>query len=214
MAPIGRRVKVLRRKDQLGIKPTKEEIAAFQDDIQERKLKIKTFKDMPLEVREVRKLQSDSWYKDLEIEVKNVSTKPIYYILASLYFPDVPAPGNGVWGISYHFGFNDNIDVARIADPQDPHVDPGKTLVLTIPEYFREGLKGQHERSPGRYKKFEFRFNVISFGDGTGFELERLGDYRRKNQHPPQKNHHSNRIKRSVSVRSPPQDGWGHSGAT
>jgi hypothetical protein len=47
---------------------------------QERKLKLKTFKDMPVAIHEVRKLQSETWHKDLEIEVKNISDKPIYFM--------------------------------------------------------------------------------------------------------------------------------------
>lgn len=44
---------------------------------QERKLTTRDFQGMPLAVR-VRNLQSDTWHKDLEIEVRNVSGKPIY----------------------------------------------------------------------------------------------------------------------------------------
>ena len=43
---------------------------------------------MPLTIVKVRNLQSDTWYNDLGIEVKNVSSKPIYFILAYLIFPD------------------------------------------------------------------------------------------------------------------------------
>jgi hypothetical protein len=213
-APGGPRMKVLRRKDQLGLKPTRQEIDRFQGDTEERKLKTKTFKDMPLEVRAVKNLQSDTWHKDLEIEVKNISTKPIYFILAYLIFPDVPAPGNGQSGIHLYFGDTKNVDVSKIADPQDPHIDPGETFILTIAEQFRKGLKVQHERSPELMKKLELRFSVISFGDGTGFEAGgRLGDYRIKKSHPDsKKNHRSNRLATSASVRSPPQDGCGPCG--
>jgi len=35
---------------------------------------------MPVRVREVKDLQSETWPNDLEIEVENVSSKPIYFI--------------------------------------------------------------------------------------------------------------------------------------
>src|SRR5947209_18784810 len=58
-----------------------------ESSTQERKLKLKGFKDIPVAIREVRNLQSDTWHKDLEIEVKNISDKPIYFMLAYLIFP-------------------------------------------------------------------------------------------------------------------------------
>ena len=48
---------------------------------------------MPLVVTEVRNLQSETWHKDLEIEVKNISDKPIYSILAFLAFDDIKVVG-------------------------------------------------------------------------------------------------------------------------
>jgi hypothetical protein len=203
------RVKVLRRKDQLHIKPRPEEIAAYQEGQRERKLKTREFKDMPLAIQQVRNLQSDTWPKDLEIEVKNISSKPIYCILAYVQFPDYKV-GDGVSGIVSVFGERKYIDVKRVADSQDPHVDPGKTVILTIPEQYRKGLQVKHERSPESMKRLEMHFGVISFGDGTGFEVEHLRDYRVKDSHSEtKKTHHSNRLGISPSVRSPPQDGCG-----
>ncbi len=71
---------------------------------QERNLKLKTFKGMPVVVHKVRNLKSDTWHKDLEIEVKNVSNKPIYFMLAYLIFPDQPVPGDGQAGIRLMYG--------------------------------------------------------------------------------------------------------------
>ncbi|HEY5885432.1 MAG TPA: hypothetical protein VIT88_12130, partial [Pyrinomonadaceae bacterium] len=54
---------------------------------QKRKLKTRDFKDMPVALVEVRHLQSETWYEDLEIEVRNISSKPIYFVRAYLLFP-------------------------------------------------------------------------------------------------------------------------------
>jgi hypothetical protein len=121
----------------------------------------------------------DSWYKDLGIEVKNVSSKPIYFIMAYLIFPDDKRHVKGESGITLEYGARKNIIVNRVADPQDPHLDPGETLVLTIAEQYQRGLKFQHEGSPETFKKLELHVGgVISFGDRTGFEAERFIDYR------------------------------------
>ena len=119
-----------------------------QSDSQERIFKTQDFKDMPVAIVKARNLQSDTWYEDLGIEVKNVSTKPIYSILAYLIFPDNKIHGNGVSGITLEYGVRKYIRLSVIADPQDPHLDPGETVILTIAEQYRRGLKVQHETSP------------------------------------------------------------------
>jgi hypothetical protein len=149
----------------------------LQQDKKERRLKAKDFKDVPLVVTAVRNLDSDTWHKDLEIEVKNVSNKPIYFVLAYLSFPDVPV-SNGVFGIALEFGTRRNIDYRNTAAPEDPHINSGDKFVFTIPENMRKGLRVEHEKSPERMQSLDIHFSVISFGDGTGFVAERLRDRR------------------------------------
>jgi hypothetical protein len=57
-----------------------------------RSYEARTFKDAPVVVTDVRNLQrnDENWFRDLEIEVKNVSQKPVYYILLVVGFPDAP----------------------------------------------------------------------------------------------------------------------------
>jgi hypothetical protein len=142
---------------------------------EERKFKSKEFPDMPLRVRKVKNLQSETWPNDLEIEVENVSNKPIYFINAVLEFPDDPAP-NGSSGIKFKFGNPENMDTARIAQPADVHVDPGETVVLTISGIYRKGLMVRQQELPHNFKKLEFWFEIVSFGDGTGYEGSQLLD--------------------------------------
>jgi hypothetical protein len=131
---------------------------------------------------EARHLDSDNWYDDLEIDLKNTSTKRIYFVLAYLDFPDVPVP-DGVYGVSLDFGADKNIDYRRTPDPDDPYLKPGDTLTWTIPESFRKGLKRHDETLPSTMKKLELHLSVISFGDGTGFVAERFRDRKIKNAH-------------------------------
>jgi len=144
----------------------------------ERRFKVREFKDTPLEVK-VKNLQSKSWHRDLEIEVKNVSNKPIYFILAYLIFPD-ETPPNGEAGISLHFGKPENIRIRHVADPKDPHLDPDETYVFTLPEPERSGFEGRHKKHPGLDKNILFRVALVSFGDGTGWELGEPRDKRKK----------------------------------
>jgi hypothetical protein len=144
----------------------------------ERKFKVKEFKDMPLEV-EVKNLQSKTWHKDLEIEVTNVSNKPIYFILAYLIFPDDKVP-NGDVGIALHYGKRENILITHLADANDPHLAPGETYIFTIPEPERTGFQARHKKYPDLDKNLLFRFGLISFGDGTGFEVGEPRDFRER----------------------------------
>jgi hypothetical protein len=148
---------------------------------QERNLKLKTFKDIPVVIYKVRNLKSDTWHKDLEIEVKNVSDKPIYFMLAYLVFPDDPVPPGGESGIPLMYGDpKKNGNIAKYANPEDEHLEPGKTYVFTVPELFKKGLKAKHEKFRERTKNLVFKFAIINFGDKTGFEAGQSLDLRNK----------------------------------
>ena len=67
---------------------------------QKRTFKMKDKISVPLEIQ-VRNLESDTWLKDLEIEVKNVGKKPIYSIVAYLMFRQ---PSCESFGIPFDFG--------------------------------------------------------------------------------------------------------------
>lgn len=144
----------------------------------ERKFKVKEFIDMPLEVK-VKNLQSKTWHRDLQIEVKNISKRPIYFILAYLVFPD-DKPPNGDAGITFHFGEPENIQIRHLADPKDLHLEPNATYVFTIPEPERSGFEARHKKYPGLDNNLVFRVSLVSFGDGTGWELGEPRDKKTK----------------------------------
>jgi len=146
---------------------------------EERKFKNKEYSGMPVRMRKVKNLQSETWPNDLKIEVENVSDKPIYFINAVLEFPDDPAP-NGSSGILLQYGNLENLDIRRIAQPEDEHLGPGKTVILVVDGKYRKGLLGKQKKAPQNFKKLEFWFGTISFGDGTGFQGGQFVDLRKK----------------------------------
>lgn len=150
---------------------------------EERKFKSKDFRDMPLRVRKVKGLQSETWPNDLEIEIENISSKPIYFINAVLEFPDDPAP-NGSSGIKFKFGKVENMDIARLAQPEDEHVDPGRTVVFTVSQVYRKGLMVRQQKTPHNFKKLDFWFEIVSFGDGTGYEGSQFLDLKKQSVQP------------------------------
>lgn len=148
--PITRQI--MRRKDRSKQPASTGEVAELRRKAhgQEKKnIRIREFKDMPLKVQAIRNLDSETWHKDLQIEVKNVGTKPIYSILAYLEFVDEKPPGDGVSAIILRYGERKYLDITVDGDPRDAHLDPGDTYVFTIEEKYRKGLAIRHERSPG-----------------------------------------------------------------
>lgn len=146
----------------------------------ERKFKVQEFNDMPLEVK-VKNLQSNEWHKDLEIAVKNVSGRPIYFILAYLTFPDdTPRSSSDEVGVSLHYGQAENIRISHLANPDDEHLDPDKSFVFTLPESIRIGFEARHKKYAGLDKNLLFRIALVSFGDGTGWEAGEPRDKRKR----------------------------------
>jgi hypothetical protein len=148
---------------------------------QERKLKTKDFKDMPVILVAVRNLQSETWYEDLQIVLKNISSKPIYFLTAYLVFPDKKLDW-GEAGVHLSWGDSKKLNHQKFAEADAQHVEPGKGFVVTIPKMYMRGLRTQERLSPHTTKNLLLRFEKTYFGDGTGFEAESLtiDDLKRK----------------------------------
>ena len=150
----------------------------------ERKVNTRAFKNMPLAIKEVRNLQKkEDWFRDLEIEVKNVSDKPIYFISLIIEFPDIPAPppttredgttpSRSTTGFGLTYGSKRLMDVSQNAIPDDVSLKPGETYVFKIPDSRVKGLehmKKEKNLSSEATNTINLEFDIISFGDGTGY---------------------------------------------
>src|ERR1041384_6926708 len=61
---------------------------------EEREIEDRIPKHLPIKVtmknlEKVKDLKNDNWARDVEIEVMNTGTKPIYYLRLTLYFVDI-----------------------------------------------------------------------------------------------------------------------------
>jgi hypothetical protein len=159
----------------------------FTQSREGRKIKVRTFTRMPLEVKEIRNLQNEDWIRDLEIEVKNISRHPIYFISLTLEFPDVPQPPGPAptphpetgytpamaapgFGISY--GPDRMTDVSQLAGPDDVPLKPGETYVFKVPQSRVLGYESMNRTmnlSPEVWNRIELSFSFICLGDGTGY---------------------------------------------
>lgn len=172
-------MKVLHGEDSEQEKQTTE--AASTEAKNERKLRILRMQRMPVAVTAVRNLQAETWYKDLEIEVKNISDKPIYHLSLLLTFPDDYSDRSKIALISLEFGSPQYLDIRAVGNASDPHLKPGEAGVLKISEWYWEILRRRQERFPERLRSFVMSIGFFSFGDKTGFKSgPGWADYRDK----------------------------------
>jgi hypothetical protein len=145
----------------------------------EREFVDKLPKHLPIKVRikkekekAVKDLNNEKWPRDLELEITNTGTKPIYFLRMSLFTPDVTVQRGITLSFSIFYGTitktSGPIDFQ--ASPEDVPISPGETYVFRIPEFNVESWERarQRENWPDA-KRLVLVFGLLSFGDGTGF---------------------------------------------
>lgn len=166
-------------------KATQEE-KKFKEFGQKRKLKQRLFDGLPLTIKKVKNLDAEEgeWFRTLEIEVENTSDKPIYFIFLVIEFPDIPAPtADAVTGFVLRYGDDRFGGVSEHAIPEDDPIVPGETHVFKIPLERAEGLENMKKRkklSTEATKNITLDFQIISFGDGTGYHGYKYHDSNKK----------------------------------
>jgi hypothetical protein len=156
---------------------------------QEREYAVGAYKDLPVAIQEVKNLQAeeDRWFRDLQVVVKNVSDKPIYFISMHVVFPEMTSPGgNSRIGFNLLYGRRELGDIKVLAEANDVPIKPGDTYIFTIPSFRADGYESMKKRRGMGFTKLQFMFGAISFGDRTGFNdgLSGLLDFRAKAANP------------------------------
>ena len=127
-------------------------------------------------VTSVRNQEEEAWLEKLEIEVKNISVKPIYYLSIVVQFPDLVTtavdgiPRTQLIPLSY--GRRDLLRDGSLAGANDISINPGQSYVFTIPEQYRKGLQDRLAAGlvpESAVRKVVIGIDSLSFGDGTGF---------------------------------------------
>lgn len=169
---------VLRGKDHLKNKPTKQEIALVKaaNDDAERKLEDEIPKHIPLRIKikkekekDFKDLKNEKWARDFELEVTNTGEKPIYFLSVYL-FTDVKAAKGYDIAFPLSYGPVEFGDVRVKARPNDVGILPGETVALKIHPGNLAGweIRNREEKRP-QPKKIRAIFQFMNFGDGTGF---------------------------------------------
>lgn len=136
----------------------------------ERKIGIGIPKHLPLKF-EIRNLNSDRWVYDLEIDVTNTSTKPIYYLDFFITMPGYKSKATGnKLGFWFRYGRIQLVDFAEALLPDDVPIAPGEKHTFKITESNARGWEETSKRE-GRPepKVFSLQFQGLNYGDGTGF---------------------------------------------
>jgi hypothetical protein len=130
--------------------------------------------ELPLKVTDVKNLQTELWHRDLEIEVENVSSRPIYYIQLLILVPDLVDQAGIPYGASLEYGSSRLAREGVHAVTKDVPIAPGEKYVFRLrksKEANWTGFLGHLDVLPeGATRKLLLRIQTISFGDGTGFK--------------------------------------------
>jgi hypothetical protein len=143
----------------------------------EREFEDRVPKHLPIKVKlkkekekAVKDLNNEKWVRDFQLEITNTGTKPIYFLDMILIMPGIIAP-NGI-GMSFtiQYGRGELLKIETKAGPDDVPIMPGETYVFNFSDLAVKGWENfrQRENKPDA-KKLILDFQILSFGDGTGF---------------------------------------------
>lgn len=128
---------------------------------------------LPLKIVDVKNLQNDSFLRDMEIHLKNVSDKPIYYIRLGVHLPAVKEYSGGKdFGFFIRYGRPELSDLKQKPGDDDKPLMPNKTHVFKVPEAISLGFESYalNKKLPlSATLSVLFRIDTVNFGDGSGF---------------------------------------------
>lgn len=147
-----------------------------QDDSkQEREIEDRIPAHLPVKFKvknpeKAKDLKNDDWLRDIEIEVKNTGTKPVYFLRFSVAFVDVRGYTGKQIGYPLSYGRFDMIVIDERAKPEDVPIMPGEVHVFKVSRSYVEGWNSfKAKENKPQPKKIGFIFHELNFGDGTGF---------------------------------------------
>lgn len=145
-----------------------------QDDAKdERKFENTLPEHVPLKVKlkneqTFKNHKNKKWLRELEIEVKNTGSKPIYYLYVLVTLPDVVVQGDQ-YGMQVAYGRPALMKLANPIRSDDVPILPGESVVLKVSEKLVRGYEITRDKeNRDDAKKVEFKLQFINFGDGTG----------------------------------------------
>jgi hypothetical protein len=144
---------------------------------EERELEDRIPKHLPIKVKikkekekAFKDLKNEKWVRALEIEVTNIGEKPIYLIHFLLIMPEITDETGYNVGLILHYGRVQLGDIETKAGLDDVPIKPGETHTFKISEGQVLGWESySRKHSNIQPKKIVLKFQMLSFGEGTGF---------------------------------------------
>jgi len=146
---------------------------SVQDQQEERKFENTIPAHVPLKVKlkneqSFKNMKNKSWARELEIEVKNIGSKSIYFMYMVIFLPDMIV-NNNPSGFQITYGRKELVRLTTPLNSDDVPIRPGETAILRISQSQVQGFeKLRDEEKRDDPKKVEFDLQLINFGDGTG----------------------------------------------
>lgn len=121
-----------------------------------------------IEIVEARQLDGKNFPEDLELVVRNLSDKPIYGVIVASFFEGTKT------GMSLYYGRLSLATNGERPTADDQPIKPGELGVLRVEPGIAKGTRIAIEKDNLPFHlsmKLKFRFQQLSFGDGTGYTL-------------------------------------------
>jgi hypothetical protein len=145
-----------------------------QDDSKdERKFENKIPAHVPIKVKlkneqSFKNPKNKKWARELEIEVKNTGSKPIYFMYMIVDLPDFILDRDPL-AFQVTYGRKDLVRLSTPLQPNDVPILPGESYTFKISENQTRGYEEiRRKDNKADPKKIEFALQLINFGDGTG----------------------------------------------
>jgi hypothetical protein len=138
-----------------------------------------------IKIEEMVNINSPEFPKGFQIKIKNLTSKPVYHISINVHLPDTESVRlqGDIW-FPLQFGhpkllqnslrLRDITESERNAFPLRP-IEPGKSGLIGIEggdemaEIVRKQIEKEFGHDNSATKRLELTFQVINFGDGTGY---------------------------------------------
>ena len=136
---------------------------------EERELGVGLPKHVPLKIK-AKNIKSKKWAHDLEIEVTNISNKPIYYLSFMVVMQGIKSPEGKEYMFWVHYGRGQLNDFSTKLESTDIPLMPNESYVLKIDQPQADGWeKTRSKLNKPQPSKVGLVFQMLNFGDGTGY---------------------------------------------
>jgi hypothetical protein len=147
-----------------------------EGEAKEREIEFRMAAHLPFKAKlknleKMKDLKNDEWLGDLELEITNTGTKPIYYLYFALLLPKGvrTVDGSGM-AYSVRYGRIQLVDLTEPLRSDDVPILPGESAAIKLePERLTVWKSMRAKGKVINPKKLSFWFQLLNHGDGTGY---------------------------------------------